>query len=257
MPDFPSNRPQLDRLKRQLKLAPSLPTDDSDFDELLDEILEASIADIEDKAGTSFDGVRLTELYDGTGGNTLFMRKHPILAVDLVKIELPVLALTRTYTTSEIKIYPWQGQLVIFTYKLAAENASLHLDQQIYGNLIPRGLPQVAHVTYAYGFAQYDEDNDVTTFDGGKTTVDGDQRPADPMFANRLKQLQQAAIADAAASVLAQVAALGVGLLTSVSFDGFSQTNNAQAYGPQVEALIQRRDELLSRRKRLFIGSVS
>jgi hypothetical protein len=257
---FPSNRPQLDAVKRQIKLAPSVPTDDADFDELVNEILDASIADVEDKAATSFDGVELTEVYDGTGGNTLMLRRHPILAVPLVKVELPVLALTRTYAADEIKIYPWQGEIVIFTYKLAAENASLHLDQQVYGNLIPRGLPQVAHVTYCYGFAQYDPDTDTTRARStaarrcSRATSSPPTRAA--LFRNRLRQLQRAAVCDAAASVLAQAAGLGAGVLQSVSFDGFSQSTNPQAYGPQVQALVEQRDALLARRKRLFIASV-
>ena len=85
------------------------------------------------------------------------------------------------------------------------------------------------------------------------TSEAGDTR--DPNSNNWLINLQQAAVCDAAACFLAQSAGLGVGLVTSVSFDGYSRGLNPNAFSEQVKALIARRDELLKRRKRAFYMS--
>lgn len=243
------NRPDVARLRRQLTSTPGL-ADVSD--EVLQEQLDASIAYVEDVVGGPFNGRQKTEVRDGNGTSELSLFHRPVTSVSLVEVSLPVLALTRTYTADEVKVYGLQGRIRIFTYKLAVEQATLYLDQQVNGNIFPM-LPQCATITYTYGFPQHDDVANVTSLDGGVTTTPGDTR--DPMMVNRLAQVQQAAVADAAASYLAQTAALGVGVVTSVSFDGFSKGLNPQAYGPQVEALVQRRDLLLERNKRRFILS--
>ena len=243
------NRPQLDRLRRQLTGAEGI--DDVD-DEVLDELLDASIAWVEDVVGGGFNGRQITEVRDGNGTAELSLFHRPITSVSLVRVSLPVLALDRTYTASEVKVYALQGRIRIFTFKLAAEQATLYLDQQVNGNIFPT-LPQCVTVTYTAGFPQYDPALDQTSLDGGVTWTPGDTR--DPQLVMRLRQVQQAAVCDAAASYLAQLGALGVGTVTSVSFDGFSKALNPQAYGPQVEALVQRRDMLLERTKRKFILS--
>jgi hypothetical protein len=241
------------RLKRQLQVSaaavtPALGIDVAKIDPtLLDDMLAASIFWAEDQARTRFNGREIVELYDGNGTTGLGLRRWPIGRVREVRVSLPVLALDRAYTGEEIKTYRFQGRLTIFTYKLAAEHASLHLDRHVYGNILPP-IPQCVKVTYTYGFPQYDPDQLRTTFDGGATFEVGDTR--DPLDERHVNQLQQAVICDAAASFLGQAAALGVGLVQSVSFDGFSETMNAQAYGPVVEALITRRDALIARRKR-------
>lgn len=267
------NRPRLDRLVRQLHGADL--TDaagDRVSDDALQEILDASIAWVEDLATTSFNGRTVVrELYDGNGTNGLALRKRPATSTQLVLVELPVLALTRTYLPAEIKLYEKQGRLTIFTYKLGVEQASLYLDEQVYGNIFPT-LPQCVHVSYTYGFPQWDADRQVSQLgpavDVPQITLDNgevesaftqaaierayDWRDRDPELANWLVNLQQAAICDAAASVLGQIGGLKVGALASISFDGLAQTMNPQAFGPQVQALVQRRDELLARRRRAF-----
>lgn len=243
---YQSNRPDLARLKRQLTGVDLTGT----ADQTLQELLDASIGWVEDKASTFFNGRAVNEVRDGNGTNAISLFLTPATSVQLVKVELPVLALTRTYLPNEIKLYRRQGRLSIFTYKLAAEHASLHLDQQVYGNIFPT-LPQCVFIDYTAGFPQYDATADRTTLDGGATFVAGDQR--EPREQNMLGELQQAALCDAAASYLAQVAGLSVGTVMSVSFDGFSKSMNPQAYGAQVQALVERRDELMNRRSRRFM----
>jgi hypothetical protein len=242
------NRPNVARLRRQLTGADLTGVSD----EVLQELLDASIAYVEDVVGGPFNGRQATEVRDGNGTSELSLFHRPITSVSLVRVSLPVLALDRTYTADEVKVYALQGRIRIFTFKLAAEQATLYLDQQVNGNIFPT-LPKCVTVTYTYGFPQYDPDANQTSLDGGATLTPGDTR--DPMLVNRLTQVQQAAVADAAASYLAQLGALSVGTVQSVSFDGFSKSLNPQAYGPQVEALIQRRDALLERNKRKFILS--
>lgn len=267
---YPSNRPDASRLKRALT-GSKLTLDEGGKidDETLQEVLDASTAWVEDLITGSFDAVTMVaDLYDGNGTNMLTLRKRPVTSVQLVTVELPVLALTRTYTPQEIKLYVKEGNLEVFTYKLAAESASLHLDQQVYGNIFPP-LPQVVRINYTYGLPQYDPDTDTTllgpavnlpqlTLPNGQVQTpfaqDAIVAPGkpDPELVNWTKSLQWAAVLDAAASVLGQMGGLSVGVVQAVSFDGFSQTANPQAFGPQVQAMVARRDEILGRRRRSF-----
>lgn len=246
---FKDNRPDVARLRRQLTGTPGL-VDVSD--QGLQELLDASIAYVEDMVGGGFNGAATTELRDGNGTSSMTLMHRPATSVSLIEVDLPVLGLRRTYTAAEVKLYPLPGRVEIFTFKLAAEQATLYLDQQVNGNIFPT-LPQCVRIVYTYGFPQYDPVAAATSFDGGATSQPGNL--IDPTLTRRLTQVQQAAVCDAAASYLAQVAALGVGTVTSVSFDGFSQALNPQAYGPQVQALVERRDALLERNKRKFILS--
>lgn len=236
-----TNWPQIEDLRDRLHGA-----DISDVpDSLLDRLLAASVRWVQDEARTFFDGRAITEVRDGNGTSGIATFVRPITSVSLVKVELPVLALTRTYTDDEVKVYRHQGRIVIFTYKLAAEHATLHLDQQVYHNIFPV-LPKCVTLTYTGGYPVYDPDTDETTLDG-ETWEAGDLR--DPRDQDRLIELQEAALCDAAASYLAQTAGLKAGVITSVSFDGFSKATNSEAYGPQVQALVDRRDTLLGKHK--------
>jgi hypothetical protein len=240
------NHPRADRLKRKLTGIPGLA---GIPDQLLDELLEVSAAWVMDQVTGEWNGVETTEVRDGNGKNSMSLFHRPATSVSLVKVELPVLALNRVYTSDEIKLYELQGYLTVFTYKLAAEQASLHLDRMVYGNIFPV-LPQCVTITYTYGFPQYDPAANESSLDGGATRIPGNALT--PVLAKRLLELQEAAIADATASYLSQVAALGVGMVQAVSFDGASKTLNPGAYGPQVEALTARRDQLLERNVRRF-----
>lgn len=261
---LPSNRPPVERLERRLAGLP-----DSQLAAVdpvtLAEMLDVCIGEIEEKTNTLFDGIAWTELYDGNGQNALMLRRQPVTSVQLVQVSLPVLALNRTYQPDEIKLYRDEGYLSIFTYKLQAEQASLHLDQQINGNIFP-SLPQCVTITHTWGFARYDPDLDITSYDGGTvvngtpdqkgaTVLAGDQRtPAEKRW---LQRLQEAATLDAAASYLAQVAAQGGGLFTAVSFDGFSQSLSGNPYATAIENMITRRDELLNYRRRGYWTSTA
>ena len=237
------NRPDVARLKRTLTGA-NLPAADT----VLQELLDASIAWVEDVCTTRFNGLAIDELYDGNSTNAITIRKRPVTSV---QTQTPILGYRRVYTPDEIKLYVKQGFLKIFTYKLAAEQAMLNtLDYQAWGTIFPP-LPQNVHVRYTYGYPQYDAGANQTTFDGGVTSLPGDLR--DEELKNWLTSLQQAVVCDAAACYLAQTAGLTVGVVTGVSFDGYSRQNNPGAYGPQVTALITRRDELLKRRRRQFM----
>lgn len=242
------NRPSLRDVRYQLYGTPNLAAVP---DAVLQRLLDASIAWVEDVCTTSFNGRAADELYDGNTTNALTVRKRPVTSVQTVETQTPILGFTRVYTPDEIKLYVKQGFLKIFTYKLAVEQAMLNtLDYQAWGTIFPP-LPQNVHVRYTYGYPQYDPDTNQTTFDGGTTYVAGDKR--DPELVNWLINLQQAAVCDAAGSFLAQTAGLGVGVVTGVSFDGYSRQNNPGAYGTQVTALITKRDELLARRRRQFV----
>ena len=230
---------------------------------ILQQLVAASLADIEDKAATKLNPHQFTtanpELYDGNGTNQIVMRRRPALSVQQLQVVTPILGYIRTYTQAEIKLYRAQGVIKVFTYKLAVEQALLQtVDYQAWGSLFPP-LPQAVQVAYTYGFPQYDPALDVTSYDMGLTTMPGDQR--DPELMNWLTNLQQAIVCDAMASFLAQSAGLTVGLVTSVSFDGYSRGLNPQAFGSQAQALIQKRDELLKRRARSYymttLGSTS
>jgi hypothetical protein len=230
---------------------------------ILKQLIAASLAWVEDKAATKLNPQQFTtsnpELYDGNGTNQIVMRRRPALSVQQLQVVTPILGYIRTYTQAEIKLYRAQGVIKVFTYKLAVEQALLQtVDYQAWGSLFPP-LPQAVQVAYTYGFPQYDPQSNVTTYDMGATTLPGDQR--DPELQNWLTNLQQAVVCDAMASFLAQSAGLAAGLVTSVSFDGYSRGVNPQAFGAQCQALIQKRDELLGRRARSFymttLGSTS
>lgn len=239
------NRPSTDRLRRALRHVDSAP------DEMtLGELLEGSIGWIEDRASTPFNGRRIREKRDGNGTNGITVKRGPITSVREVKVELPVLALTRVYTDDEVKVYPRSRRLTIFTFKLAAEHATLHLDQQVYANIFP-ALPQCVHLDYTAGYPRYDAAADYTSLDGSTGTPEPKRRLAgdarDPDDLNRLEQLRTAAVCDAAATYMGCIARNEVGLVGSVSFDGFSKNLNADAFGPAIQQLIQRRDDMLKR----------
>lgn len=220
----------------------------------LQAILDASIAWVEDEATTALNPKQYTisslDLYDGNGTNQITLRKRPILSVQQLQVVTPILGYIRVYTPAEIKIYAKQGILKVFTYKLAVEQALLaSADYQAWGSLFPP-LPQCVEAAYTYGFPQYDPKLDQTSLDAGATWTPGDTR--DPELINWLSNLQQAAVCDAAASFLAQIAGQQVGLVQSVSFDGYSKSMNPAAFGAQVQALIEQRDRLLTKRKRQF-----
>lgn len=246
-----TNQPDVERVQRALKhtaLAYGGGADAADLTTLA-ELLTASVADIELKTSMLLDGRALSEVRDGNGTDSIQTFWGPITHVSLVKVELPVLALTRNYTTEEIKVYGAGRRIRVFTFKLAAEHATLHLDAQVYAQLLP-SLPKCVFIDYVAGFARYDPDADYTSLDGsvgapdGLVRLAGDQR--DPRYQRWLIKLQQAAIFDTAATYLACVARNEVGLAGSVSFDGYSKGLNPQAFGPAVEDLVKRRDELLA-----------
>lgn len=251
------NRPPLGLLLDKLAGVPKtvMTAYEPPFYPLLQQLLDASIAWVETEATVRFNPVRLTdEPYDGNGTNKLTLRKRPILSVQGVRVETPILGYNRVYTPAEIQVYPKQGQIMVFTYKLAVEQALIQtIDTQAWASLFPP-LPNAVKVSYTYGFPQYDPQTDQTSVDGGVTWTPSDTR--DPELVNWMTALQQAALCDAAASFLAQSAGLAVGLLTSVSFDGYSRSSNPAAFGAQVQALVDQRDKLMARRKRQFYMSV-
>lgn len=245
---LPSNKPTVERLQRALKHTAAaygaVGVDAADLT-TLDELLQASIADVELKTSQLFDGRALFEERDGNGTDSIQTFWGPITHVTDVRVILPVLALTRIYTTPEILVYGAGRRLRLFTYKLAAEHASLHLDTQVYAQLLP-ALPKCVKITYVAGFARYDPDAGYTSLDSSTGAPDGVLRLAgdvrDVRHTRWLTMLQQAAVFDAAATYMATVARNEVGLAGSVSFDGFSKGLNPQAFGPAVEDLVSRRD---------------
>lgn len=246
---YADNRPDIARLKRQLSAYPDLP---ERSDPELQEQLDASIAWVEDVAAGRFNGTRVTELYDGNTTNQIVVRKRPVTSIILLTVETPILGFIRTYDQTELKLYRKQGVTKVFTYKLAVEQALFNtLDYQAWGTIFPP-LPQCVHVTYTYGYPQYDSALDETTLDGGTVILAGDQR--DPEEVNWLANLQEAAICDAAAAVLA-LGGAKVGVVQSMSFDGYSRTLSGGPYQQQVQWLVERRDERLKRRKRQFYMS--
>lgn len=223
--------------------------------------LHRSIAQVQDRAATFFDGRAVHEVRDGNGTNALSLFLSPATSCSLVKVELPVLGLTRTYTESEIKLYRRQAWLSIFTFKMGVEQASLHLDQQIYGNIFPK-LPRSVFIDYTAGYPLYDATLDLTSLDGTwdpvaspLTVLHGDQR--DPRELDRLEQLQEAVCCDAAAAFLNRVARNPKGYVTGVSFDGFSKSFDPAAYQAQAQELSGRYDAIMGRRtRRMYLSSV-
>src|SRR4051794_40756988 len=111
------NRPTTDRLRRQLSGADLSLVDDV----MLGELLEASIAWVADKASTSFNArLMRDELYDGNGTAMLTLRRWPVLRVDDLRVETPILGYTRVYTPPEIRLYRRQAQIKVFTYQMVA-----------------------------------------------------------------------------------------------------------------------------------------
>ena len=216
---------------------------------------------------TLADGTKVgLEKYDGNGTNTLTVRKRPILDVALLQVETPILGYTRVYTREEIKLYARQGMLRVFTYKLAVQQALLQtVDYQAWGNLFPP-LPQCVQIAYAWGFPNIDPDcaaNDRytgipinglgTSFDGGHSWIAGDQR--DRELSNWLTNLQEAAILSTVLAFLGQCAGLGRGVIQSVSFDGYSRAFAGTPFAAEIQAIEDRRDKLIERRKRSFTMS--
>lgn len=242
------NRPNVDQLRRVLRGVVPVTEDD----DLLGEQLTASIGWVQDTCFTRFNGRRILEQRDGNGKNAMTVKVGPITAVRQVKVELPVLALTRVYTDQEVKVYPRGRRIMVFTFKLAAEHASLHLDRQVYGNIFPP-LPLCVEFDYCAGYPRYDPVENITSLDGSqgapapKQRLAGDQRDETDLM--HLAQLQRAALYDAAATYAGTVARNQVGLVGSVSFDGFSKGLNPQAFGPAVEQWISDRDRIINRRR--------
>jgi hypothetical protein len=228
---------------------------------LLEELLAASISWVEDQAATAFNSSAFYntdnfELYDGNTTNQIVVRKRPVLSVQALQVVTPILGFTRVYTPQEIKTYVKQGVLKVFTYKLAVEQALLQtLDYQAWGNLFPP-LPQAVQLAYTYGYPLFDParaanpTGPATSFDGGLTWVAGDQR--EPEMMNWLANLQQAAICDCCAAFLGECAGLARGVIQSVSFDGYSRSLAGNPFAQELQALVQRRDMLMGRRKRQF-----
>lgn len=210
------------------------------------------------------DGTKVGfEKYDGNGTNQMILRKKPALDVACVQVLTPILGYTRVYTREEIILYNLQGLLKVFTYKLAVEQALLQtVDYQAWGNLFPP-LPQCVQIAYCWGFPTFDPDsnaNDRTTgepiegpatsLDAGHTWIGGDQR--DRELTNWLTNLQEAAVCQTVAMFLAEAAGLGRGIVQSTSFDGYSRTMAGQPFASEIQSAMDRRDELLKRRKRAF-----
>jgi hypothetical protein len=250
------NRPSLQALLDRLSGLPAnvLSSFSPPFYPALQSLLDASIAWVEDEATTALNPKQYTtghpDLYDGNGTNQITLRKRPILSVQQLQVVTPILGFVRVYKPEEIRLYAKQGILKVFTYKLAVEQALLaSVDFQAWGSLFPP-LPQCVEAAYTYGYPQYDPRLDQTSLDAGVTWTPGDTR--DPELVNWLSNLQQAAVCDAAASFLSQTAGLQTGIIQSVSFDGYSKSQNPAAYGPQVQGLVEQRDRLLGKRKRQF-----
>lgn len=204
------------------------------------------------------------EAHDGNTTNQIMTRKRPIQHIAAVQVVTPILGYTRVYTPEEIKNYVKEGAIKIWTYKLAVEQALLQtIDYQAWGSLFPP-LPQAVQVAYAYGYALFDPECEKlktplgeilppgpgTSFDGGRTWKIGDRR--DPEQNNWLRNLQQAAVCNAAAEFLGQSVGLARGVVSSVSFDGYSRGFAGNPFQNEIESLISRRDELMERRKRRY-----
>jgi hypothetical protein len=200
------------------------------------------------------------EAFDGNTTNQIVTRKRPIAHVASIQVVTPILGYTRVYTPEEIKSYVKEGVIKIWTYKLAVEQALLQtIDYQAWGSLFPP-LPQAVQVAYAYGYPLYDPEHEfggstgmgpATSYDGGRTWHVGDVR--DPEQRNWLRNLQQAAVCNAAAEFLGQSIGLARGLVSSVSFDGYSRGLATNPFQSEIEALLTRRDELMERRKRRYV----
>lgn len=272
---------------------------------LLEEQLHQAISDIEDLASSRFNGTWLPafpveygfandyqyvqepdttqsyatlsdgtkvglEKYDGNTTNKLTLRKKPVIDVALLQVVTPILGYTRVYTREELVLYPRQGIVEIFTYKLAVEQALLQtVDYQAWGNLLPP-LPGAAQVAYCYGFPAFDpscpagltdaitsepipQGTPVTSMSAGHSWISGDQR--DGELKNWLTQLQEATICQATAMFLGTAAGLSRGLVQSMSFDGYSRSMANNPFASEIKQNLDRRDQLMKRRKRQFMMS--
>lgn len=252
---FRDNRPTAQDLRLMLSGLGAKKLDKID-DGLLAMLLGASIADVQTKCRTAFNARQRVEHRDGNGTSFMNLQRWPAQTMVDLRVETPILSWIRIYEPDEIKLYEYQAQVKVFTYKMV--NATITGQSlwaaSAWGTIFPP-VPKSVHITYCYGFAQYDEDANLTTFDRGATSVAGDQRhEQDELW---LPKLQMAALCDAAASYLGQIASLaGAGPISAVSFDGFSKTMNPQAYGQQVQDLAERRDGLLERTKRPYFATV-
>lgn len=205
------------------------------------------------------------EAHDGNTTNEIQTRKRPILHVAALQVVTPILGYTRVYTAEEIKTYIKEGTVKVWTYKLAVEQALLQtIDYQAWGSLFPP-LPQAVQVAYCYGFPLFDPDcpnlfnsqgvklpdGPGTSYDGGRTWKPGDRR--DPELVNWLTNLQEAAVCNAAALFLGESVSLARGVVSSVSFDGYSRGFAGNPFAAEIQTLTNRRDELMERRKRRYV----
>jgi len=257
------NRPQVQSVLNRMAALPSTIlsrfTSDGTTYPVITEILAQAVAWVEDQAATAFNSNAFYntsnfELYDGNTTNQIIVRKRPVLSIQALQVVTPILGYTRVYTPQEIKNYVKEGALKVFTYKLAVEQALMQtIDYQAWGNLFPP-LPQAVQLAYTYGYPLYDPTAGggvgATSFDGGITWVPGDQR--EPEMMNWLTNLQEAATCQACAAFLAEAAGLGRGMVQSVSFDGYSRGLAQAPFASEIQYFVQRRDELLARRKRQF-----
>jgi hypothetical protein len=304
------NRPQVSQVLGRLQALPAalltpfeVKTGDVTTYPVIEELLEDSIAWVEDQATTSFNcrylpvtqegvalepmpegeqgegkeilerGYRLPdgqgftpgeeigyEAHDGNTTNQITARKRPIAHIAALQVVTPILGYTRVYTSEEIKNYVKEGVVKVWTYKLAVEQALLQtIDYQAWGSLFPP-LPQAVQIAYAYGYPLFDPEHEFggavgigpgTSYDGGRTWHQGDIR--DPEQMNWLRNLKQAAICNAAAEFLGQCAGLARGVVSSVSFDGYSRGFAGSPFQGEIGTLLARRDELMGRRKRRFV----
>lgn len=219
----------------------------------LQQMLDRAIADVEDQAGTFFNATSVFEERDGNGTNRMVLRKRPAISVQRIAVETPILGYTRVYEPDEIKLYAREGVVMVFTYKLAVEQALIsHVDYQAWGSLFPP-LPRAVKITYVAGYPAYDPELDQTSLDAGATWVAGDQR--DPTLKDTLATLRDAAVSKAGAAFLGKAAPLAVGLTQSVSFDGYSRSFNPAAFSAQAQAWSEHADSLMKRRKRMIMSS--
>lgn len=252
------NRPRTEQLRSMLSGLGAKKLEKID-DGLLALLLGTSIADVQRKARTRFNARTRLEHRDGNGTSFLSLQRWPAQRILDLRVNTPILDFLRIYEPDEIELYEYQAQVRVYSWKMV--NATISgqsiWGQSAWGTLFPP-IPKSVHVTYAYGFAQIDVDDTTglvtrTTFDGGQTWETGDTRHEQDE--DVLTKLRMAALCDAAASYLAQIAGQSVGTVTAVSFDGFSKTLNPQAYGPQVQALVEQRDQLLERERRPYFAT--
>ena len=245
------NRPTVDKMLAHLRGTDLSQWRDEDGSyPTLQRLLDASIAWVEQEASTSFNPERITEVRDGNGTNQLTLFKRPANKVFDLRVHTPILGYTRVYTPEEVQLYPNQGIVKVFTYKLAVEQALLMtLDYQAWGTLFPP-LPRAVEIDYAYGYPLYDADNDETSFDGVNFEP-GDLR--DPLQKRGLETLQEAAVLDACASFLAQTHGAATGPIASVSFDGLSTSFLQTGLDAEAKSFADERDRLMGRKRRRFM----